>query len=816
MAGPPSHKQCPHCGDHLSGGAADGASFRRCARCGFVYPCESRLADHPNYRDHDLLPVDRYRLLSPLRGKGPGRVYLARHLVLDEPCVVKILSTVDPDYSETACLRFVKEAKAGFRIKHPNVARVLDCDRCGDEWYFVMEHVHGADLSCITRTAGCLPWAQVAQIGIDTASGLAAIHDAGLLHRDIKPSNLILCPDGSIKITDLGLIEIAGGAGRGTDPVDGIGYGTPQYMAPEQRDPDHPLDERTDVYGLGATLYHLLVGHPPKRGKGPLDYLTGGDAHAPVDWPSALFPPIPKWLRQVVERCLSVSPEQRFESAGALASELGDWIGPVDGTSGSYHMPGVGTPKGVVVLPFENLSSNSADDWIGNALAEVVHNTLLASDGVQVVDRHELLTLVGRMYAESGTEVTNTQTLDAARRVGAASVVRGSFQVSGGRIMVTASALVADRPAGRVLARITGAVAEIIDVQLRVGEEVASALGHQSLERRMPEGSTSRSVGTHYAAGQAAFNAGQYANAIGHALEGREHEPDSVELLSLLGICHSRLGQYDDAIKYHKQLETVARQRDDPYRLVEATGNLGVMHYFKGEYPHAYELLHAASDMAAELNLLPLLAKECNNMGFVLTKMERLAEADQAFEEAIRIKLSLGATASLISPYNGRGEIAVQQGRHHDALQFYRQSLAWAQELSDRVNIGICHTNIGRCHAHMGDYELAEQHLTTALETLGSTEFWNGMTVAYEQLAELHLCRKQPDAAFECVEKRIDLAQRHANRHMEAAAWEQKARAYELANRKDEAMDCLRKSFQLQQSKAPYDAVRTKPRRGNR
>jgi tetratricopeptide (TPR) repeat protein len=123
------------------------------------------------------------------------------------------------------------------------------------------------------------------------------------------------------------------------------------------------------------------------------------------------------------------------------------------------------------------------------------------------------------------------------------------------------------------------------------------------------------------------------------------------------------------------------------------------------------------------------------------------------------------------------------------------------------VNIGVCHTNIGRCYACLQDYSEARDHLTTALDSLNATEFWNGATVAYEHLAELHLRQQAPESAFECIEKRIDLAKRHGNRHMEAAAWEQKARAYELTNRKDVAMECLRKSFELQQRKDPYESV---------
>ncbi len=174
--------------------------------------------------------------------------------------------------------------------------------------------------------------------------------------------------------------------------------------------------------------------------------------------------------------------------------------------------------------------------------------------------------------------------------------------------------------------------------------------------------------------------------------------------------------------------------------------------------------------------------------------------------------MSLGATASLVSPYNGRGEIALQQGRFADALNFYSQSLELAQELDDRVNVGICHTNIGRCLIQLEEYEEAEANLATALDNLQPAEFWNGTTAAYEQLAELHLVRRHADSAFECIEKRIALAKRHTNKHAEAAAWEQKARAYELVQQKDEAMECLRKSFQLQQAKSPYEPLKPPPR----
>ncbi len=782
----------------------EGTKFRRCHACSFVFPCETPIPDDHFDHDRDVIPVDRYRLMAPMQSFDAARVYVAKHLVLDEPCVVKILRATDPDYSEAANRRFLHEAKAGFRIHHPNVARVLDCDRSGTELYFVMEYVEGTNLSTLVRSCGPLPWIQVAGIAEQTANGLTAIHRAGLLHRDIKPSNLILCSNGSIKIADLGLVEMLHPTQSESSEGGGLGHGTPYYMAPEQRSEHADLNERADLYSLGATLYYLLVGQPPNKGDGPLGYLTGDDSHTPIQWPRGISPPIPKWFREVIETCLSSNRALRYASAELFAQDIEDWLHPVNLETGGSVPVGVGAPMGVVVLPFENLTSNSEHDWIANVFAEDIHNRLLSMDGIDVVDRHELLALVGRMYAERGTTVTNAQWIDAARRVGAATIIRGSFQITGDRVQVTATLLDRDTFSGRILARSSDTLNQIFELQSHLASQVTEALGLAEHQRKNSlsavGGTTNPEARACYAAGQSAFAAGQYEKAIACCTSGIEHDPHSVELLSLLGCCHGRCAQYKQAISCHKQLESIARESDDTYRLVEAMGNLGVMHYYRSEHELSLDLLRQAVDLAKSLKLASQASKIYNNLGFVLNKLERLSEADCAFEEAIRIRLSLGATASLVGPYNGRGEIAMQQGRYKDALESYRQALAWARELDDTVSVGVCHTHLGRCLFQMRDFELAESHLTLAVESLTDTQFWNGMTIAYEQLAELHITRKETSAAFECIAKRIDLARLHENRPIEASAWEQKARAHELGDQKDAAIECMRKSLRLQQA----------------
>ncbi len=792
IAGNP-RSTCPHCHRVVEGPLHVAQTYWKCVECGFVFPAHVQIPELPSESDQAAIPVERYRLISSLQTHGPTRVYLARHRILDEPCVIKLLSTHPEVRVDDASRKFRDEAKAGFRIKHPHVARVHDCDCVSGQWYFVMEYVDGANLFALVQQNGPLHWMQAATLAEQAARGLAAIHDEQLLHRDIKPSNLMLGADGNVKVADLGLVTILREAGVYDGP---FGPGTPQYMSPEQLSGNR-LDERSDIYSLGATIYHLLIGKPPKAGDGPLDYLAPPTANVPISWPDETFPPIPRWLRQVVEKCLAHDPELRYDDANVLADDLTDWLGSSQESSTQLAQAGVGTPKGFAVLPFTNLSQDQTYDWIGNAIADEIQNGLMASEGTQVVDRLELLALLGRMYAEPGGNVSNADILDAARRTGASIVIKGTYQVAGDRLKLTASRFDVDNPSGKPLATCRGLLADAIELQAQLVNDVAAALGHRP--NRDPEAQTD-GMDEHarrcFADAKVAFGNGQHGDAVALCREGLRTSPDSFELLSMVGVCLSRLGRHDEALAEHQRLEELAT--GDPYREMEVAANYGVMYYYKGEYQKALDLLQKAGELGRRLNILPQLAKNCNNLGFVLSKMERFADADRAFEDAINIKLSIGATASLISSYNGRGHVAVKVGRYRDAQEAFLKALQWSSEMNDPVHVGICHTHIGTCYVHMGQPAKAEQHLDQAIHTLTDTDFWNGQTAAYEQLAELRLKRGDTDGALEMIDKRIDVAQQHKSSHIESAAWEQKARAHELKGQSDEALACLRKSLSLQ------------------
>ncbi len=207
-----------------------------------------------------------YELAKKLGQGGMGTVYEARHAKLKRIVALKVLSKSRLANAE-AVARFEREMEAVGRLDHPNIVRAMDAREVDGIHFLVMEYVDGLDLAQIVRRMGALSIADACEVVRQAAQGLQCSHENGLVHRDIKPSNLMLASSGVVKILDLGLAQVqqaesTGGQITGVDQV----MGTPDYISPEQALQSRSVDIRTDIYSLGATLYHLLAGRPPFSG----------------------------------------------------------------------------------------------------------------------------------------------------------------------------------------------------------------------------------------------------------------------------------------------------------------------------------------------------------------------------------------------------------------------------------------------------------------------------------------------------------------------------------------------------------------------
>ncbi len=270
-------------------------------------------------REGTILQQNRYRITHLLGRGGMGAVYAAWHLSLEIPVAIKELTVqadLDPEMLAQLRAQFKREAVTLARLSHNNLVRVIDSFEEGGNAYLVMEMVEGESLADRIGREGALPAALVLRWAHQLLDALAYCHGQNVLHRDIKPTNIIIRPDGQAVLVDFGLVKL-------WDPRDPRtmtvvrGMGTPEYAPPEQYEAESGFtDVRSDIYGLGATLYHALVGQaPPTATK----RIVNPAALLPV---RALIPNVDPAIEAALMRALELRPIDRFQNAREMAREI--------------------------------------------------------------------------------------------------------------------------------------------------------------------------------------------------------------------------------------------------------------------------------------------------------------------------------------------------------------------------------------------------------------------------------------------------------------------------------------------------------------
>ena len=268
-----------------------------------------------------------YEILEELGGGGMGVVYKARHRRLRRIVALKTILSAHTCRPE-ALQRFVREIEAVGRLNHPNLVQCTDAREESGVQFLVMEYIEGADLGAIVKRGGPLNVPDACEIVRQTAVGLEHVREQGLVHRDIKPSNLMLTPQGTVKILDLGLARLREESAPGEDFTQtGQTMGTPDYMAPEQATDAAHVDIRADLYSLGCTFYHLLVGRPPFA---PPDYATPPAkilAHVQAEFPclSDDRGGVPSEVTRIIARMVAKRPEDRFNLPAEVAEAIAPW-----------------------------------------------------------------------------------------------------------------------------------------------------------------------------------------------------------------------------------------------------------------------------------------------------------------------------------------------------------------------------------------------------------------------------------------------------------------------------------------------------------
>jgi eukaryotic-like serine/threonine-protein kinase len=262
----------------------------------------------------------KYRVDRILGEGGMGLVVSAVHLGLEQEVAIKFLLP-EAMRNKVAVERFLREAKVAAKVRSEHVARVHDVGTLeeGGVPYIVMEHLEGLDLGKLIDREGALPIDEACEIALQACEALTEVHAAGIVHRDLKPSNLFVTRkvDGSpsVKLLDFGISKLTslGGDEPGIDPAltqTATIMGSPSYMSPEQLKSTKEVDQRADVWSLGAVLYEAITGKPAFRGES-LPQVCAMIASEDPALPSSRRDGIPIELERTVLRCLEKDPDAR-------------------------------------------------------------------------------------------------------------------------------------------------------------------------------------------------------------------------------------------------------------------------------------------------------------------------------------------------------------------------------------------------------------------------------------------------------------------------------------------------------------------------
>ncbi len=312
---PPRASGCVRCGEPLATDMGEGPSCPR---------CREREQGHglPGLETVRRLAAEGFLVLECRSRSGLVAVYTARKVRLEQVVALKVLA-LDGPVTQVQLRRFLEGAQAHAPLRHRHVVAIHDVRQTPHLAYVVMELVDGETLAERLAREGALPLREALRIAYELGQALEHLRERRVVHRDVKPANLMLTPEGDVKLIDFGLARLLGPGDRRPDAR---GLGTPGYMAPEQRT-ERLVDCRADLFGLGATLYHMLAGAPPPTDGSALAAVRGLDLPAPV--------------RRLLRRLLEPDRDARLPSPAAALEAIEQAV---------RTLTGVATPGAVELL----------------------------------------------------------------------------------------------------------------------------------------------------------------------------------------------------------------------------------------------------------------------------------------------------------------------------------------------------------------------------------------------------------------------------------------------------------------------------------
>ncbi|MGI8957004.1 MAG: protein kinase domain-containing protein [Chthoniobacterales bacterium] len=718
---------CPKCGARILPDAPPGI----CSACLLEAGLHLLTSETDPPRDRPATPTlsdfGDYELLEEIGRGGQGVVYRARQRSLNRIVALKVIA-LGPWATETHLKRFRREAEAAASLEHPRIVPIYEIGERDGCCYFSMLLVAGGQLDRLVRQEPLAP-RLAAELIAKLARTVQFAHERGILHRDIKPGNILIDAKGEPHLTDFGLARLVETESTVTRTSEVLG--TPSYIAPEQASgKTAELSSATDVYGLGAVLYHLLTGHPPFAGGTTYETIRLVLETEPRN-PRLWNPKVDRDLTTIARKCLEKDPRRRYSSALALAEDLERWLKhePIEARRTGVFIRGGkwlrrnptgallaaslfglaaaagwivwkselirGQPvtSGIAVLPFENLSDEKEHAFFADGVQDDILIKLAKIADLNVISRTSVMHYRGKQDV---------------RQIGNAlhvsHVLEGTVRRSGGKVHVNAELVDTRTDAGIWAEEYDRDLNDVFAIETEVAQSIANRLRAKVSAREkaaLQERPTNDLVAYElYAQAKSVIDKAAYER-------GKEQGKDysqAVELLNqaigrdsafLLAYC--RLAEAHDELYFEgwdrtpSRLDLAKSAIDSAFRLKRDSGEAHLAlatHLYHGYFD--YE--RARDELAIAARTLPNNARIFEWTGYIDRRQNRWHDAVRDFEHAMELdprnmKILLGAsiTYDFLRDYKNEREVCDRLIAVEPNNSVGRRRRAWV-DLTERAD----------------------------------------------------------------------------------------------------------------------------------
>lgn len=706
--------------------------------------------------------ISHFEIRETLGAGGMGVVYKAYDTKLNRFVAIKTLAphlAHNPEFRK----RFLNESLAVAALNHPNIATIHETCEEDDDAYIVMEFVEGEELSKKV-SKGKLDVPQALDYAIQIAEGLKAAHQKGIVHRDIKSQNVMITGSRLVKIMDFGLAKLTG---QLTMTQEGAMIGTINYMSPEQTRGDK-IDQRTDLWSLGVILYEMLTGKLPFKGtydQAVIFYILNEEPQ-PV---TEIIEDIPEEISQVLKILLSKLPENRYQSADELLTDLkvirqsletGIPVAQIKTGTGTaeyidklrteknvstalsrkrvisisalivilfllavfkgadtLRLLGIGSLSGeehIAVLPFDNIGNDSTDRVFCAGLVETLTSQLSEFEQFQ-----------GKLWVVPSSEVRAdkvTSPGDAFKKFGINLVLTGSLQKMNRGYRLTLNLIDAHSErqlASRIIDDPMTSNSYIQDEAIiKVADMLNVDLKPKSLELLTAGKTVSPRAYQLYLEGRGYYLNYNKPQNLDNAIEAfnRAINIDSSYALAYAGLGQAQLIKYEQTKDIHlieRAIKSCNKAIAINDNLTSVKNTLGYIYLETGRYNEAKD------EFQKVLEVDPVNSRAYNGRAEAFVKMGMIKEAEASYKEAIRMK------PGYWNLYNGLGWFYYQQGRYRDAAAQFQQVIT----LTPNNSIG--YLNLASMYYLLGQKDDAVKMWKKSLEIEPDYRAYSNLAVVY-------------------------------------------------------------------------------------